>query len=139
MPPMQLVEPRPARPLPIRLTPLIDVVFILLVFFMLTTRLLPVEHLLLDNATTPTGSATGGESISEMTLYGDGTLGWRGQRLPIPAMVRKFTENGTGEVNLKAIGEASLANFTTSLSALKSVGIDVHWMRATASSNREGQ
>ena len=132
---MQLVEPRPARPLPIRLTPLIDVVFILLVFFMLTTRLLPVEHLLLDNATTPTVT---GEQIPEMTLYGDGTLGWRGQRLPIPAMVRKFTENGTGEVNLKAIGEASLANFTTSLSALKSAGIDVHWMRATASSNREG-
>jgi biopolymer transport protein ExbD len=138
MPPMQLVEPRPARPLPIRLTPLIDVVFILLVFFMLTTRLLPVEHLLLDNATTPTGSATSA-SISEITLYGDGTLGWRGQHLSIPAMVRKFTENGTGEVNLKATGEASLANFTTTLSALKSAGIDVHWMRANASSNREGQ
>jgi len=133
---MQLVEPRPARPLPIRLTPLIDVVFILLVFFMLTTRLLPVEHLSLDNATTPKGSVAG-EPIPEITLYGDGTLGWRGQRLPIPAMVRKFTENGTGEVNLKALGEASLANFTTSLSTLKSAGIDVHWKRM--SSNREGQ
>ena len=133
---MQLVEPRPARPLPIRLTPLIDVVFILLVFFMLTTRLLPVEHLSLDNATTPKGSVTA-EQIPEMILYGDGTLGWRGQRLQIPAMVRKFTENGTEEVNLKALGEASLANFTTSLSTLKSAGIDVHWKRM--SSNREGQ
>jgi biopolymer transport protein ExbD len=133
---MQLVEPRPARPLPIRLTPLIDVVFILLVFFMLTTRLLPVEHLALDNATTPKGSVAG-EQIPEMTLYGDGTLGWRGQRLQIPAMVRKFTENGTGEVNLKALGEASLANFTLSLSTLKSAGFDVHWKRM--SSNREGQ
>ena len=133
---MQLVEPRPARPLPIRLTPLIDVVFILLVFFMLTTRLLPVEHLALDNATTPTGSATG-EPIPEITLYGDGTLGWRGQRLPIPAMVNTFTANGTVEVNLKALGEASLANFTTSLSTLTSAGIDVHWKRT--SSNPEGQ
>ena len=133
---MQLVEPRPARPLPIRLTPLIDVVFILLVFFMLTTRLLPVEHLALDNATTPRGSATG-EPTPEITLYGDGTLGWRGQRLPIPAMVSTFTENGTGEVNLKALGEASLAHFTTSLSTLKSAGIDVHWKREP--SNRGGQ
>ncbi len=133
---MQLVEPRPARRLPIRLTPLIDVVFILLVFFMLTTRLLPVEHLALDNATTPPGSATG-KPTTEITLYGDGTLGWRGQRLQIPAMVRKFTENGTGEVNLKALGEASLANFTTSLSSLKSAGIDVHWKRTSASLNRE--
>ncbi len=135
---MQLVEPRPARPLPIRLTPLIDVVFILLVFFMLTTRLLPVEHLVLDNATTPTGSATG-EPIPEITLCGDGTLGWGGQRLSIPAMVGKFAANGTDEVNLKALGEASLANFTTSLSTLKGAGIDVHWKRASASSTPEGQ
>jgi len=133
---MQLVEPRPARPLPIRLTPLIDVVFILLVFFMLTTRLLPVEHLALDNATTPMGSAIG-EPIPEITLYGDGTLGWRGQRLLIPAMVRKLAENGTVEVNLKVHGEASLANFTTSLSTLKGIGIDAHWKRT--SSNPEGQ
>src|SRR5690554_8154692 len=49
--PMQLVEPRPNRPLPIRITPLIDVVFILLVFFMLTTRLLPVDYLELGNNT----------------------------------------------------------------------------------------
>ena len=43
---MQLVEPRPRiGPIPIRITPLIDVVFILLVFFMLTSRLIPVDHL----------------------------------------------------------------------------------------------
>lgn len=48
---MQLVEPRPSRPIPIRMTPLIDVVFILLVFFMLTSRLLPVGSLELANAT----------------------------------------------------------------------------------------
>jgi biopolymer transport protein ExbD len=136
---MQLIEPRPARPLPIRLTPLIDVVFILLVFFMLTTRLLPVEHLLLDNATTPTGSATS-ESTPEMTLYGDGTLGWRGQRLQIPVMVSKLTESGIKNVNLKALGEASLANFTFSLSTLKSAGIVAHWKRTSApSTNSESR
>lgn len=135
---MQLVEPRPARPLPIRLTPLIDVVFILLVFFMLTTRLLPVEHLLLDNATTPSGSATG-ELIPEITLYGDGLLGWRGQRLQISTMVRKLTANGTDEVNLKAMGEASLMSFTLSLSTLKSASIDVHWKRTSAPSNSENR
>ena len=130
---MQLVEPRPARPLPIRLTPLIDVVFILLVFFMLTTRLLPVEHLALDNATTPTGSATS-ESIPEITLYGDGLLGWRGQRLQTPAMVSNLTESGIKKVNLKALGEASLANFTSSLSTLKSAGIIAQWKRTSAPS-----
>ena len=51
---MQLVEPRPSRPIPIRITPLIDVVFILLVFFMLTSRLLPVDHLELANQTADT-------------------------------------------------------------------------------------
>ena len=61
---MQLVEPRPNRPIPIRITPLIDVVFILLVFFMLTSRLLPVDYLELANnpsARSPAGhdNATG--------------------------------------------------------------------------------
>ena len=57
---MQLVEPRPARPIPIRITPLIDVVFILLVFFMLTSRLLPVSFMELSNSTgdTPLGAFT---------------------------------------------------------------------------------
>jgi len=105
---MQLVEPRPARPLPIRLTPLIDVVFILLVFFMLTTRLLPVEHLLLNNATTE--SATG-ESIPEMTLDGDGLLGWRGQRLPIPAMVGRLTANGIKKSEPDGIGRSLAGEF----------------------------
>jgi biopolymer transport protein ExbD len=131
---MQLVEPRPARPLPIRLTPLIDVVFILLVFFMLTTRLLPVEHLALDNATASKGSATG-VPIPEITLHGDGTLDWRGQRLPVSGLISKLTESGTAEVNLKAVGKASLADFTISLSGLKSAGIEVHWQRASESAN----
>lgn len=56
---MQLVDPRPNRPIPIRITPLIDVVFILLVFFMLTTRLLPVDYLELANNTSERGTATG--------------------------------------------------------------------------------
>ena len=133
---MQLVEPRPARPLPIRLTPLIDVVFILLVFFMLTTRLLPVEHLLLDNATEPTDSGTG-ELIPEIMLYADGLHGWRGQRLQVSKLVIKLTVNGIDEVNLKAQGEASLIDFTVSLSTLKGAGIDVHWKRTSAPSNSE--
>src|SRR5690554_8131329 len=58
---MQLaeLEPRPNRPLPIRITPLIDVVFILLVFFMLTTRLMPVDYLELGNDTASRSSVTG--------------------------------------------------------------------------------
>ena len=59
---MQLVEPRPSRPMPIRITPLIDVVFILLVFFMLTSRLLPVDYLELANDTRAQGSQQGDPS-----------------------------------------------------------------------------
>ena len=36
---MMFVEPRPARPLAIRMTPLIDVVFILLVFFIVAGQM----------------------------------------------------------------------------------------------------
>lgn len=126
---MQLVDPRPARPLPIRLTPLIDVVFILLVFFMLTTRLLPVEHLALDNTTPASGSATG-EPVPELMLHEDGTLAWRQRRLPVSELIRALSKAGIAEVNLKAAAQASLSDFTTSLSALKTAGIEAHWERS---------
>ena len=73
---MQLVEPRPSRPIPIRITPLIDVVFILLVFFMLTTRLLPVDYLELANNTSNRSPITG-EPLPELTVTANGKVQWQ--------------------------------------------------------------
>ena len=128
---MQLVEPRPNRPIPIRITPLIDVVFILLVFFMLTTRLLPVDYLELANNTSNRSPVTG-EPLPELTVTANGDVRWQGQTLPLERLVSELSEAGVTEVNLSTTGDAPLGAFTTVLSGLTDRGIDTHWKRTNA-------
>lgn len=128
---MQLVEPRPSRPIPIRITPLIDVVFILLVFFMLTTRLLPVDYLELANNTSNRSPITG-EPLPELTVTATGYVSWQGQTLAPGQLVTKLSEAGITEVNLSTTGETPLGAFTTALSTLADSGVDTHWKRTNA-------
>lgn len=125
---MQLVEPRPSRPIPIRITPLIDVVFILLVFFMLTTRLLPVDYLELANNTSSRSPVTG-EPLPELTVTANGDVQWQGQALALDQLVGKLSTAGITEVNLATTGDAPLGAFTRVLSSLTGNGIDAHWKR----------
>ncbi|MDX1561051.1 MAG: biopolymer transporter ExbD [Marinobacter sp.] len=128
---MQLVEPRPSRPIPIRITPLIDVVFILLVFFMLTTRLLPVDYLELANNTSNRSPITG-EPLPELMVTANGDVSWQGQTLAPGQLVTKLSEAGITEVNLSTTGETPLGAFTAALSTLTDSGVDTHWKRTNA-------
>ncbi|WP_375191543.1 ExbD/TolR family protein [Marinobacter sp.] len=125
---MQLVEPRPSRPIPIRITPLIDVVFILLVFFMLTTRLLPVDYLELANDTASRTSVTG-EPLPELTVIASGEVRWREQSFTLDRLVKSLTSAGIGEVNLATTDNTPLGAFTRTLSVLNDGGIETHWQR----------
>lgn len=125
---MQLVEPRPSRPIPIRITPLIDVVFILLVFFMLTTRLLPVDYLELANDTASRSSVTG-EPLPELTVIASGEVRWQGQSFALDRLVTDLTSAGIAEVNLATTDNTPLGAFTRTLSVLNSGGIETHWQR----------
>lgn len=133
---MQLVEPRPSRPIPIRMTPLIDVVFILLVFFMLTSRLLPVGSLELANAT-PDQRSEAGEPIPELSVSNDGRVLWL-KRGPGKEQRRAFTLNelipalaaeGVNEVTLGTHPQSRLGQFTQALTRLEAAGIETHWQR----------
>lgn len=127
--PMQLVEPRPNRPIPIRITPLIDVVFILLVFFMLTSRLLPVDYLELANDTTHR-STEQGEPLPQLMVTASGQIQWQAQTAPLNDLISRLSEAGINEVNLASAGDASLGAFTRALSQLTDNGIETHWKRA---------
>lgn len=116
--------------MPIRITPLIDVVFILLVFFMLTTRLLPIDQLTLANSTTQ-GTATG-EPLPSLELQAGGKLRWRDQNWRLPELTRALAGEGIRQVNLASSGDASLADFTTTLGALAQAGIEPRWQRNSA-------
>ena len=128
---MQLVEPRPSRPIPIRITPLIDVVFILLVFFMLTTRLLPVDYLELANNTSNRSPITG-EPLPELTVTANGKVQWQGQAMALDQLMTELGNVGITEVNLATTGDTPLRAFTRVLSSLVDQGIDSHWKRTNA-------
>lgn len=127
---MQLVEPRPNRPIPIRITPLIDVVFILLVFFMLTSRLLPVDHLELANSTEGRSTVTG-EPLPLLTVTQGGDITWQELTLPIDQLLPELRSAGISEVNLTTTPEAQLNLFTATLGELSRNNIQTHWKRAT--------
>ncbi len=127
--PMQLVEPRPNRPIPIRITPLIDVVFILLVFFMLTSRLLPVDYLELANNTSSRSSETG-EPLPVLTVTANGLVRWQDQAMPLDQLLPELARAGVSELNLATTAGTSLGAFTRTLSQLAGNGIDTHWKRA---------
>lgn len=128
--PMQLVEPRPNRPIPIRITPLIDVVFILLVFFMLTSRLLPVDHLELANNTDGRSTVTG-EPLPLLTISPGGEVMWLELTLPIGQLLPQLRSAGISEVNLTTAADTQLSLFTVTLGELSRNGIQTHWKRAT--------
>ncbi|PAV25138.1 outer membrane transport energization protein ExbD [Tamilnaduibacter salinus] len=125
---MQLVEPRPPKRLPIRMTPLIDVVFILLVFFMLTSRLLPTSQIELENVT-KAGAPSDAEPVPSLTLLGSGDVRWRGEDWSLPALTNELEQAAVTELNLSTEGEASLGEFTRVLTTLKQTGITVSWDR----------
>ncbi len=129
---MQLVEPRPARPVPIRITPLIDVVFILLVFFMLTSRLLPVSFMELSNSTGDTSPVTG-EPMPEVTVERDGQAIWQGETYELKALVSELKASSVAEVNLATASSTRLTDFTTAYSQLSDSGITTHWKRSSPS------
>lgn len=132
---MQLVDPRPPRPLPIRITPLIDVVFILLVFFMLTSHLLPTGFLELDSHTPTPGTSTG-ISKPELQLTASGQLHWQQQDWPLPALVRELQRQGHREINLATAADTRLTDFTRALSTLEGAGIRTHWRREPTPAQR---
>ncbi|MBZ2169450.1 ExbD/TolR family protein [Marinobacter sp. F4216] len=125
---MQLVEPRPNRPIPIRLTPLIDVVFILLVFFMVTSRLSPVDTLELANhrAESPAKATT---PLPTLVLAVSGELRWNNETRPIDQLVESLKQMEVEEVVLKTEARATLSHFTQALSHLEQAGITTHWER----------
>jgi biopolymer transport protein ExbD len=127
---MQLVKPRPSRPIPIRITPLIDVVFILLVFFMLTSRLSPVGYIELGN-NTGDKSPVVGEPLPLLTVNSSGKIQWQDNILSTDELTAKLAATGILEVNLTTLPDTGLGQFTEVLTHLDERGIKAHWQRAT--------
>ena len=126
---MQWLEPRPAKRLPIRLTPLIDVVFILLLFFMLSSRMDPMGLMELDTAVTPGSPEATDESFAELHLRSDGALEWNGEARNADAVRQSLAESDSRRVFLGTDPEVPLSEFTLWLSRIKATGHEPTWRR----------
>lgn len=107
-----LVSPRRAIP---SLTPLIDVVFILLLFFMLTTAF--AERRRLDLETTPPGGAGAAETHTAVLF-----LSAAGELSTLPDRTPWGDAPGGGEAVVRPAPETSLQTLVAALERLAAAG-----------------
>jgi len=124
--------------MPIRMTPLIDVVFILLVFFMVTSYLLPTGYLELDNDTSPSRGADG-EPLPQLQLLASGEIRWQDRNWQVEELSRQLMNTGQRDVRLATDGDVPLERFTLTLTTLDSAGINAQWKRSSPESNTTSQ
>jgi biopolymer transport protein ExbD len=125
---MQWLEPRPSRRVPIRLTPLIDVVFILLLFFMLTSRMEPVGLLQLDTPAPDAGGEASDDTPARLHLTKDG-LEWNGEPLDEPALTERIKGYGGERIEISTDDDVALGRFTHWLGVADDAGVSASWER----------
>ena len=125
---MQWLEPRPVKRLPIRLTPLIDVVFILLLFFMLSSRLDPMGLLELETAGPDSAPAETDSTPARLHLTRDSLL-WNDSELSEEALEQALVEHGGERVLLSTDGDLALGVFTRWLTRIEGAGLTPLWQR----------
>lgn len=129
---MQWLEPRPHRRLPIRLTPLIDVVFILLLFFMLTSRLTPMGLVQLDTVSAESTSPSEEVRPPKLHIGRDG-LRWDGDPLDETAIEQRLEAYRGEAVRLSTDESVPLSDFTHWLGRIRSADLEPRWQRLDGS------
>ncbi|MBT9384940.1 biopolymer transporter ExbD [Pseudooceanicola sp. CBS1P-1] len=114
--------PPPRRPRAESIVPMINVVFLLLIFFLMTSRLTPAEPF----KVTPPQAAEGTEAEGTGVLYlsSEGQLGYMGQEGPaaIAAFVAE-TRDVPGTPQLRADGAAEAKTVAHVLKELSEAGL----------------
>jgi len=127
---MQLVKPRPVKRLPIRMTPLIDVVFILLIFFMLASRMTPFGLINLETEIAPgQPQATQDSDRLHLHLEAGGGLQLDGSAQSAE-QVRTALAGFSGEqVRVSTDPDVPLSAFTQWLGEVRTQGHEPQWRR----------
>lgn len=120
---MQLSGVVPPRSVSISLTPLIDVVFILLLFFMLTSSFIQwraVDLPLSTESPNQTGSVSSSQAPDVIVVRADGEIEFQGQRLTVKQLSGL---NQSAAFVLKAEPESTLQQIMIVLDQLTVLGI----------------
>lgn len=124
---MQWLEPRAAGRMPIRLTPLIDVVFILLLFFMLSSRMDPIGLLELETPA-PQSAGESQQDPAELHITGNGPE-WNGSSID-PERARERLAAYDGQTVILSTSESTpLGEFTRWLGRIEAADLEPAWKR----------
>lgn len=85
-------RPRRRPPLELGMTPLIDIVFLLLIFFMLTSRFVVQEGIQVDLPLTDLPHTLPAEEVHRITVRSDGVLVMSGKAMTLREMDRYLLE-----------------------------------------------
>lgn len=130
----------PRRRVVFVLTPLIDVIFLLLIFFMLSSQIAPYSLLPLgriDSASAqPEPTPTTAPTIAPLAVrVSKGTVDVAGERMAISALgeaVPRFAGNGLADYVLIPTATAEVQDVVSVLEALKNAGGSVTLLSASA-------
>lgn len=106
---------------PFDLTPLIDVVFLLLIFFMAGTRFMDPRGFEVELPEAATPQSAGAADVPVMVVAADGTARWQGHRLAAGEALD--VPEGTSEVLLRVDRQARHGDVIRWIDALKAAGV----------------
>jgi biopolymer transport protein ExbD len=124
---MRIGDPAPIRQ-SIPLTPLVDIVFLLLMFFMLSTTFTKFSAIDLSRGASSAGSSTRAETAFKrfpgviITVTDTDSILLNGSKLPIDRLAReldRFHEMGLTRVAVKAGGKATVQDLVAVLDAIR--------------------
>ena len=130
-------RPRPRDEVTLDLTPLIDVVFLLLLFFMLTTTFVHAQRLKVDLPTAGQGQSSDDKQAWVIEIDASGRYSLNGELVPADQLTARLKaaperQNDTS-ILIRADGKASHQAVVHALDAARAAGL-VHVGLATESS-----
>lgn len=93
---LQSFRPKGRRVLELGITPLIDIIFLLLIFFMLTSSFITHEGIRVELPVTRSPHALPADEVREITVLRDGSLLFMGRPLTLPELEAWAAGQGEG-------------------------------------------
>jgi biopolymer transport protein ExbD len=123
--PAKLAGEQARRRAVIRLTPLIDMVFILLVFFMLASSFLDWRYLALDTSAATSQPETAEQDPFVVAVQGERLL-LNGEPLALEALIQRARARQPGDsvVSLQPVGDTGVQQVISVLDALSAARIE---------------
>lgn len=128
---MRLTQPPPRQDQEVALIPLINVVFLLLIFFMIVGTIAPTDALPIDPPVSQQGQATEPDPV-QLLIDADGRIALNGEVIPADQLTMALAESLKSadtpdtplNLTLKADGALVMAELRALLRQLRALGVE---------------